>query len=44
MSLLSVLAITNITNPHSIYGRAKRLADEAAEKKRVEVERAAAEE
>jgi Mg/Co/Ni transporter MgtE len=39
-----VLAITNTTNPHSIDERAKRLAEEAAEKKRIELEKAAAEE
>jgi hypothetical protein len=42
--LIYAQAITNTTNPNSIDERAKRLAEEAAEKKRVEVEKAAAEE
>jgi hypothetical protein len=40
----AVLAITNTTNPHSIDKRAKRVAEEAAEKKRIELEKAAVEE
>ena len=36
-------AFTNTTNTYSIDERAKRLAEEAAEKKRIEEENAAAE-